>query len=310
MPQWVFLTQLFNAVIVKDRVALAASGVSTRVNLLRRVALSLVTLVGIICAIGFTVSYFGNRALVFEVKSAQGVNFQTPPAGQAPAASDLERLNGIGQLLDELSTYRRDGAPFRLRWGLYMGNKLYPQACKAYARGLNQLVLDPTRKSMATRLEQLRYKPPVGAESENQPKLYNQAYSLLKTYLIATNQGGHAKRGLQLRLGPLRLLVRGPKRDPRQEGLVREQFDRYANGLASAESSECFVAAPIPGAVTNAQDYLNSFPPQERIYQAMLSEARPRPERGSISTRTPTTLSSDHYKVRPAFTKAGWTAMS
>ena len=35
VPQWVFLTSLFNDVLVKDRVALATSGSSSRVNLLR-----------------------------------------------------------------------------------------------------------------------------------------------------------------------------------------------------------------------------------------------------------------------------------
>ncbi len=39
VPQWVFLTSLFNDVLVKDRVALATSGSSSRVNLLRRIAL-------------------------------------------------------------------------------------------------------------------------------------------------------------------------------------------------------------------------------------------------------------------------------
>src|SRR5208337_4655356 len=70
VPQWVFLTQLFNAVIVKDRVALAASGVSTRVNLLRRVALVLVALAGIVCAIGFLVSFIGNHSLESNVRIA------------------------------------------------------------------------------------------------------------------------------------------------------------------------------------------------------------------------------------------------
>ena len=47
MPQWVFLTSLFNDVLVKDRVALATSGSSSQVNLLRRIALGAVVLAGI-----------------------------------------------------------------------------------------------------------------------------------------------------------------------------------------------------------------------------------------------------------------------
>ena len=165
MPQWVFLTQLFNDVIVKDRVALAASGVSTRVNLLRRVALGLVILIAIVCTIGFMVSYFGNRALLFEVRSANGDLFGQPPTDQAPGVSDLQRLDATGQLLDDLSQYHRDGAPLSLRWGLYIGDDLYPQVCRSYARGLNQLVLESARASMATELRQLVYRTPTGTES-------------------------------------------------------------------------------------------------------------------------------------------------
>src|SRR5439155_21541082 len=39
VPEWVFLSQLFNEVILKDRVALSASAFSSRVSLLRRIVL-------------------------------------------------------------------------------------------------------------------------------------------------------------------------------------------------------------------------------------------------------------------------------
>src|SRR5215469_2243025 len=48
MPQWVFLTSLFNDILAKDRVALAASGSSSHVNLLRRVALACAVFLGIV----------------------------------------------------------------------------------------------------------------------------------------------------------------------------------------------------------------------------------------------------------------------
>ena len=50
-----FLRIDFNDVLVKDRVALAASGSSSKVNLLRRVALGAVVLLGIISLTGFAV---------------------------------------------------------------------------------------------------------------------------------------------------------------------------------------------------------------------------------------------------------------
>ena len=304
MPQWVFLTQLFNDVIVKDRVALAASGVSTRVNLLRRVALGFVILVSIFCAIGFGVSYLRNRALLFEVKSARREEFR---ADQVRNDSDLRRLNAIGQLLDTLGEYHRN-RPLSLRWGLYVGDDLYPQVCRAYADGLNQLVLKSTRASMVTELKKLGYKTPTGTESESQPALYDRAYRLLETYLISTNQGSHAKEYSSFISDLYDHWPPGRNATSSQKSLVQEQFNRYANGLADAGTSECFASPPDSDAVTTARNYLNRFPPDERIYQGMLLEASKAGKVLDFAQYADEAV-SDPYKVPAAFTKAGWNAM-
>src|SRR5580693_3015988 len=70
VPQWVFLTSLFNDVLVKDRVALATSGSSSRVNLLRRLVLATVVFFGLICLTGFLVSFLRNRGLETRVHDA------------------------------------------------------------------------------------------------------------------------------------------------------------------------------------------------------------------------------------------------
>ena len=49
IPQWVFLSHLFNDVILKDRVALSASGFSSRVSLVRRLALAAVIAICLVC---------------------------------------------------------------------------------------------------------------------------------------------------------------------------------------------------------------------------------------------------------------------
>ena len=309
VPQWVFLTRLFNDVIVKDRVALAASGFSTRVNLLRRLALGLVALVAIICTIGFIVSYLGNRALLSEVRSAQSDEFPTP-SDQLPGISDIQHLNATGQLFDKLGDYRRDGAPLSLRWGLYVGDGLYPQVCRAYARGLNHLVLESTRASMAAELKQLVHEGPSGIQSsESQVELYKRAYRLLKTYLIATDQGSHAIQDSTFASDLFDYWPGGRKVDSGQAALVREQLDRYASGLANPATSECFATSPNEAAVTNARASLNSFPPDQRMYQAMLSEASKAGKALGFDPYADEAV-SDGYKVSPAFTKAGWSVMN
>ena len=60
VPDWVFLSQLFNEVILKDRVALSASSFSSRVSVLRRIVLASVIGLALIFAIGFLTSFLGN----------------------------------------------------------------------------------------------------------------------------------------------------------------------------------------------------------------------------------------------------------
>ena len=154
VPQWVFLTQLFNAVIVKDRVALAASGVSTRVNLLRRVALGLVALAGIVCAIGFVVSFIGNRRLESNVRTAlhDVQSVRQPGANQLASFAELQKLDGLRQELVTLSGYQQDGVPWSLRWGLYVGDRIYPEARRIYFERFGQLLFAETQGRLLSAL--------------------------------------------------------------------------------------------------------------------------------------------------------------
>jgi len=101
MPQWVFLTSLFNDVLVKDRVALAASGSSSHVSLLRRLALAAALLVALVCLTGFAVSFFRNRALETRVHDAiEDLRTVQSSADQRQPASigDLQKLDRLREI--------------------------------------------------------------------------------------------------------------------------------------------------------------------------------------------------------------------
>ena len=70
MPQWVFLSHLFERVLLADRIAMGASGTSTKTSKLRRVLLITASAICLILATGWTVSYFKNRGLESDVKQA------------------------------------------------------------------------------------------------------------------------------------------------------------------------------------------------------------------------------------------------
>ena len=308
VQQWVFLSRFFGDVLLRDR---AASGTSTKINFWRRFLLACAAGLLLAWSIGLIVSYFGNRALL--VKAGGAAPFAVPPANQSPSISDLQRLNDIGQLLDTLSSYHRDGAPLSLRWGLYTGDDLYPPACRAYARGLDRLLLGPTRASMEGYLKGLTYKAAAGPDSKNQNLQalpYDGPYNTLKTYLIATSQGSHARDDSSFASDlyanwPPRQNVAGD-----QEKLVKQQFDRYGMELASGGVAGCFSATPDPDAVASARNYLNSFPPDQRIYQAMLAEATSKAGKAiDFNKQYADQAATDSYPVHPAFTKGGWSAM-
>src|SRR5580765_541935 len=135
MPQWVFLTSLFNDILVKDRVALAASGSSSHVNLLRRIALGLAVFLGLIFLAGFSISFFRNHALESRVQDevTELRTLQTS-ADQRQAASigDLQKLDRLRADLVDLSDWEENGAPWSMRWGLYSGHEIYRDAKPVY----------------------------------------------------------------------------------------------------------------------------------------------------------------------------------
>src|SRR5580704_6314977 len=190
VPQWVFLTSLFNDVLVKDRVALATSGSSSRVNLLRRLALGTAVLAGVICLAGFAVSFFRNRALETRVQDAVADLTMVQTANnQASGVGDLKKLDNLRSELVDLTDYEENGAPLSLRWGLYVGDQIYPDAKRVYFQRFRQLLFAETQKRVTDNLQALAGKSATNATNENYDKSYNE----LKAYLITTEAADHDK---------------------------------------------------------------------------------------------------------------------
>src|SRR5690606_9023549 len=134
IPQWVFLQRFFGEVVLGDRAALSATGGGTRVSLPRRILLGAAAVFFVLLAAGFTRSYFGNRQLIRGTAAAMEGVAAVPAAARAaatpggPALADLERLDTLRARLEALDTHGREGAPLRLRFGLYTGGEIYAKA--------------------------------------------------------------------------------------------------------------------------------------------------------------------------------------
>ncbi|HVN06478.1 MAG TPA: type VI secretion protein IcmF/TssM N-terminal domain-containing protein, partial [Bryobacteraceae bacterium] len=180
VPQWLFLTHFFNHVLLADRAAMGASGASAKTDVLRRVLLTCAAALCLVFAIGFTVSFALNRGLEGQVHDALQGTAAAPAAGSLATIDSLSRLEALRQSLQTLTVYNREGAPLRYRWGLFVGNDLYPDVRRLYFARFKAQMFGQTQNSMVTFLGALPAAPGPSTPG------YDEAYNTLKAYLITT----------------------------------------------------------------------------------------------------------------------------
>ena len=303
MPQWVFLTSLFNDILAKDRVALAASGSSSHVNLLRRVALAGAVLLGMVFFTGFTTSFFQNHALVSRVQEeiADLRNLETPADQRQPASiGDLKKLDRLRADLVDLADWEENGAPWSMRWGLYSGQQVYQDAKPVYFERFRRLLFDETQKRIIGNLGALPDAPPANAPNDAYEKTYNQ----LKAYLITTSY--HDKSTKEF-LTPVLMShwVADRDIDKDRKDLASSQFDFYSTALARENP---FSSANSPSMIVHSQMYLNGFAGIERYYVQLLARASQNNQDASFNEAYPDSLGviASTHKVKGAFTRGGY----
>lgn len=299
VEQPVFLGRLFSDIILQDRAGLAARGASTRVSFWRR---TLATAAAVICLIfcaGFIVSFLNNRALRNTVNDAVSEAQTNGP--NAPLDTHLQQLESLRKPLVTLGNYNRNGAPFlTLGWWLYSGRRLFPVACSAYAQQFRETILHSTQSSLVSTLRALP-STPTGD--------YGTAYDALRAYLITTTNPEESQRAF---LTPqlFKTWAAGRTLDPQEEQLATAQLDFYSDELRNGSVS-CFASPADQDAIAHARAYLNQFPPEERVYRAMLADAakssapivfgRDFPNAGGVVTAP--------VVIAGAYTKQGWAVM-
>jgi type VI secretion system protein ImpL len=300
VPQWLFLGHLFSDVILQDRPAMGLSGRSRHTDLSRRLLLTGASALLLILCAGMTVSYFGNRALEERVKQAALAITQSESGGAAeelPSQAALERLDTLRQSVEILSLYRREGPPWRLRWGLYAGNRIYPSARRLYFSRFHQLLFGATQASLLEWLRKLPTKP--GPSDEYRP-----TYDTLKAYLITTSHPDKSTRDF---LSPLLMerWLAGREIDPERRRLAQSQVDFY--------SEELRLDNPFSGdndgeAIERARYYLSQFNAAEHIYAFMISEANRQKPAVNFNKQFPGSAPYvvSNRDVAGAFTTEGW----
>jgi type VI secretion system protein ImpL len=304
VPQWVFLTSLFNDVLVKDRVALATSGSSSRVNLLRRIALGAALFIALIFLTGFVVSFFRNRALETRVREAVA-DLSTLQTGtnQAAGIGDLTKLENLRSELVDLSDYAEHGAPFGLRWGLYEGDQILPDARRVYFERFRRLLFNESQKRVTDNLEALAGKSAASAPNDT----YQKSYDELKEYLITTEPADHDKSTKEF-LTPVLMThwVGDRDIDNDRRHLAALQFDFFATELAKENPFPTGNSKPL---IEQARAYLKQFSGIDRNYMQLLTKAGQ--GEVSFSDQFPDSAGVivSSYKVKKAFTRSGFLAV-
>jgi len=301
VPQWTFLTRLFNDVIVKDKVALAASGVSSKVNLIRRVALIFAAGLGLTAIVGFLISYLGNRALEDNVRAtAAEVQRVHVSAHQLPSVTDLQKLDKLRQELNTLATYETEGVPLHLRWFLYVGDKIRPDARRVYFNSFKQLLFDDAQSVVLGDLHRLPDQPGPN-------DVYEKTYDELKAHLITAQYYDKSTKEI-----PGQLLARrwadARSVDQQRADLAQRQFEYYSSELKSGDP---IGTKEDDAAVAHARSYLAKFGGIERYYRPLIDQASRAASDAIFSVKFPDAngvVVSNHV-VKGAFTPTGFQAV-
>jgi type VI secretion system protein ImpL len=249
--------------------------------------------------IGFTVSFFGNRALENQVLDAaraippgeaSGLNLPTPEA--------LQKLDSLREALVRLTAYEEHGAPLGLRWFLFSGRAMYPEARRLYYTRFHQLLFAQTQGAMLASL-QLVALPPAPTDD------YGATYDTLKAYIMTTSEWKRSTNWLSpvlvARWSAGRLV-------DNLLPLARKQFDFYSEDLARGNP---FSEQNDAAAIDRARLHLSKFSGTEQIYQFMLSDASRRAKKINFNEQFPGSAEVvvNNRDVLGAFTKPGWAAM-
>ncbi len=300
VPQWVFLGRFFPSVLLTDRVAMGASGASVKTNLLRRVLLASAAVLCLVASTGFLVSYLNNRALETAVtEAAAGTPAVAITGDTLPSIEPLRRLESLRQSLETLTTYHREGAPFWYRWGLYVGEELYPRVRRLYFDRFHGMLLGQTQTIMLDSMRALPAKLP-GPD-------YGYTYETLRAYLITTSE--HKRSTVEF-LAPVLTKRWSANRavDPERLKLAQKQFEFYSGELPLGNP---FSPMTDDFTVEKARRYLALFGSFERIYQGMLAGAAKNNPPINFNKRFPEArgVVEDPQDVSGAFTKNGWEFM-
>ncbi len=175
IPQWVFLNHLFERVLLADRIAMGASGSPAQLTDTMLPHSADRRKLHLLDSQAARIHRRRSSRIAPpkpDVKQAALASAVAEPTGVNAASLDsLRGLESLRQSLSVLSAYNRNGAPTGYRWGLYVGDDLYPKVYKLYFARFKQVLLAQTQASIARPSTCAACLPPGPGHAGLQPDL-------------------------------------------------------------------------------------------------------------------------------------------
>jgi type VI secretion system protein ImpL len=334
-----FAEPFFKNVLLRDKDLAAALQPPVNRPYRWRLALLIVgVLVGATLLAGLWISFDENQALLANaLKRASNVEermrlnvSRASSAQDSPEARgrdtdtearvDIEALEGLRETVATLDEYERNGAPLRLRFGLYAGGRINPQVRAVYFEALTQRYFKQTLSAVERDLEAFGSgKQPTAAPAaaQQQPQaegsdapavndeeaILGRHYDLLKAYLMLTSEPARVEPAfLAAQLADYWRAASPPD----MENVSRQQLEFYAQqanrpGAPRAKADDKIVA--------QARARLTSYPAVNRYYKRVTAEinARTHPVTlGSILGGRGGGVLSSNYTVPGSYTLEGF----
>src|SRR5450755_1584830 len=294
IPRWVFVSEVFKDVILRDRHPLRHAVFARKPNRIPQLLAAAVCWVCfLLCFAGFQ-SWSRNQHLLNDVAAVALTR------EDQPTLSALRSLDGLRIRLLELINYAQHGAPWGLRWGLYSGNAILADAKHLYFRRFQDLLLNNLDHSLLSRLAVLPETP--GANDTYQPAL-----DILKIHLMISSGACNPKPVFVARMLRRTLNDALPAASSELRTLEEKQIDFYANQLPD-DANLCRII-DSPATTEHAREYLRHVRGPERTYPGLLSAVRhkfPRPQRLSDLAPNYSKVLSGPNQVDGAFSRNSW----
>ena len=298
IAKWIFLTELFHDVILKDRAGYVAPRINTRDQRYRSLAFAGVGALCLLLCLLWANAWRHNRDLLNTLQEAvESVHRYRSDTSAAEALTDLDTLR---QPLAMLLDFDRHSPPVSYRWGMYSGTDVTNALSNLYFDRFRTLVLDPSMSSLANLFLGLNSSAPVG----------DNVYDLLKTYRMVTS--GECKPDVEF-LGTTLLPIwmhAGTVLSPDEGVLATRQLQFYVSELLVRNPYHPAISEN-GGAVRSAQTYLSQLNGPDKLLGALVEQIDRSKSADMLGTYAPSYVGvlSGPVTVDAAYTREGWTAM-